>query len=165
MSFKAPPQFLQIPPTHPNFPEKYLQIVIKKALNTFHKNVPRSSSRGPSKSQKEGQEDQGEIKSLGGPTLTVLRSPGSSGLPSGSSLGSLELPQGNCSKNSPSAPELQTTLHPNSNTGQQGSVKACQEEPEGAPRGLPRVSQGVPGRSQGLPGGSPRGFNRPLRSL
>ena len=36
-------------------------------------------------SQKEGQEDQGEIKELGGPSA-VLRSSGPSGLPSGSAL-------------------------------------------------------------------------------
>ena len=42
--------------------------------------------------QKEGQEDQGEIKELGG--IGVLRFPGPPGLPPGSSLGCLELPQG-----------------------------------------------------------------------
>ena len=47
----------------------------------------------PGKSQKEGQEDQGEIKEIGGPPLIVLRSPGPPGLPSGSSLGSLTIHQ------------------------------------------------------------------------
>ena len=52
----------------------------------------------PGNSRQEGQEDQGEVKELGKTalvvfTLAVLRSPGPSGLPSGSSLGSQELPQ------------------------------------------------------------------------
>ena len=50
-------------------------------------------SGSPGKSQKEGQEDQGEIKELGGAPLAVLRSPGPPGLPSGSSLGSLTIHQ------------------------------------------------------------------------
>ena len=45
----------------------------------------------PGKSQKEGQEDQGEVKELGGTPLAVLGSPGPPGLPSGFSLASLEL--------------------------------------------------------------------------
>ena len=47
----------------------------------------------PGKSQKEGQEDQGEVKELGGTPLGLLGSPGPPGLPSGSSLASLELHQ------------------------------------------------------------------------
>ena len=39
--------------------------------------------------QKDGQEDQGEAKELGGPLLAVLEFPGPSSLPSGSSLGYL----------------------------------------------------------------------------
>ena len=50
-----------------------------------------TGSRG--KSQKEGQEDQGEIKELGGTPLAVSGSPGPPGLPSGSSLGSLSIHQ------------------------------------------------------------------------
>ena len=50
--------------------------------STSQEGVPRS----PGKSQKEGQEDQREIKELGGITLAVLKCPG----PSGSCLGSSE---------------------------------------------------------------------------
>ena len=46
------------------------------------------------KSQKEGQEDQGKVKELGGTLPAVLGFPGPSGLPSGSSLDCLELGQG-----------------------------------------------------------------------
>ena len=44
-------------------------------------------------SQKEGQEDQEEVKALGGSLQALLSFPGPPRLPSGSSLGSLELPQ------------------------------------------------------------------------
>ena len=44
-------------------------------------------------SQKEGQEEQGEVKELGGSHLAAVRSPGPPGLPFCASLGSLELPQ------------------------------------------------------------------------
>ena len=47
----------------------------------------------PGKSQKEGHEDQGEAKELGGTPLAVFRSLGPLGLPSGF-LSSLELPSG-----------------------------------------------------------------------
>ena len=43
----------------------------------------------PGKSQKEGQEDKGEVKELGGTPLGLLGSPGPPGLPSGSSLACL----------------------------------------------------------------------------
>ena len=62
--------------------------------STSQEGVPKS----PGKSQKEGQEDQGEVKELGVPFLSVLRSPVSPGLPSASSLGSLELPPGRYSQ-------------------------------------------------------------------
>ena len=45
------------------------------------------------KCQKESQEDQGEVKELGGTPLAVIRSPGPPGLPSGSPLDPLELHQ------------------------------------------------------------------------
>ena len=48
------------------------------------------------KSRKEDQEDQGDVKKLRGNPLAVLRSPGPPCLSSGSSLGSLELPQRFC---------------------------------------------------------------------
>ena len=49
---------------------------------------------GPGKSQKEDQESHGEIEEIGGrPSVADLRHPGPPGLPSSSSLGSLELPQ------------------------------------------------------------------------
>ena len=44
----------------------------------------------PGKSQKEGQEYQGEVKELGGTPLGLLGSPGHPCLPSDSSLASLE---------------------------------------------------------------------------
>ena len=50
------------------------------------------------KSQKEGQEDQGALKQLGGSSLFLLPLPGPPGLPSGSSLASLELHQNSLSK-------------------------------------------------------------------
>ena len=46
----------------------------------------------PGKRQKEGQDDQGTLKLLGVGRLALLPFPGPPGLPSGSSLGSLELP-------------------------------------------------------------------------
>jgi hypothetical protein len=47
----------------------------------------------PGKSQKEGQEDQGTLKQLGGSPLSILPRPGPPGHPSGSSLGSLSIHQ------------------------------------------------------------------------
>ena len=46
------------------------------------------------KSQKEGQEDQGEVKKVRGTPLPVLLFPGPPSLPPVSSLGSLEHPLG-----------------------------------------------------------------------
>ena len=40
--------------------------------------------QGAQKSQKEGQDDQEEVKEAGGPAIAVLRSPDPRGLPSGS---------------------------------------------------------------------------------
>ena len=73
-----------LPPTHTS-PGDGASGAIAEALGLFH----------PGKSQKEGKEDQGTCKQLGGgPPLAVLVLSGPPGLPSGSSLGSLELPQG-----------------------------------------------------------------------
>ena len=47
----------------------------------------------PGKRQKEDQDDQGEVKNVGGIPLAVSKSAGPTGLPFGSSLGSLEVPQ------------------------------------------------------------------------
>ena len=49
------------------------------------------SSREAREAQKEGQEDQGEVKELGGTPLRLFGSPGPPGLPSGSSLAALDL--------------------------------------------------------------------------
>ena len=46
----------------------------------------------PGKTQKEGQQDQGEVKGLGAP-LALIPLSGSAGLPFGSSLAFLELHQ------------------------------------------------------------------------
>ena len=55
------------------------------------------SPGSPGKSRKEGQYDQGEQKELRREfSLAVSMSPGPPGLPSGSFLGSLELPHGKC---------------------------------------------------------------------
>ena len=54
---------------------------------------PCKALRSLGKSQKEGQEDQGTSKRLGRFPQALFHLPGSPGLPSGSSLSFLELPQ------------------------------------------------------------------------
>ena len=56
----------------------------------------RRDTVSPGKIQKESQEDQGTLNSLGGSSLALSPLPGPPGLPSRSSLGTLELPLGKC---------------------------------------------------------------------
>ena len=52
-------------------------------ITGFKIRIPRWIDREPRQSQKEGQEDQGTLKHLGGPSLAFLHLPGPPGLPLG----------------------------------------------------------------------------------
>ena len=103
MPYKAPPKASEVPAKPYEAWQGALQGRVKpqgavqgalpgliyKSILRRLEGVPGS----PGKSRKEGHEDQGQAKELGGTPLAVLRSPGPPGLPSGYPLGSLELAQ------------------------------------------------------------------------